>query len=73
MTLLVSPYYRDSVGEIQWLTAAVKKLGLTHVTTLAHSDIYAEGADLSRLAQEIEILTGYVSFLSRKEKTYLIY
>ncbi|MGD1863065.1 MAG: hypothetical protein ACFB0D_00785 [Phormidesmis sp.] len=94
MTLLVSPYYRDSVGEIQWLTvppeyndsagvestrlsfwgsAAVKKLGLTLVTTLAHSDIYAEGADLSRLAQEIEILTGYVSFLSRKEKTYWIY
>ena len=54
-------------------SAAVTTLWLTLVSTLAHSDIYAEGADLSRLAQEIEILTGYVSFLSRKEKTYWIY
>ncbi|MEL6488778.1 MAG: hypothetical protein AAFQ95_02350 [Cyanobacteria bacterium J06621_3] len=70
----------ESTRQSFWGSDELKSLGMSLITTLANTDIYAEGCELIRLEEEIKTVEDYLFTLSEsgsasitdKEITYRI-
>ena len=70
--LLDSPNHSEELAGVEvcrqqlWGAASTRSLGLTLLPSLAESDLYAEGDDLTQLGQEAQTILENVAFLARE-------